>query len=714
MTEQRPAQRPVTKKRRRRRRKKTGLRRFIPSWRVVILTAFAAGVLGVGGLLLAVAASGIPQPKDIATAQTTILYYADGETEIARLGEANRRSVDLNVVPLHAQQAVLAAEDRQFYEHGGFSPIGIARAFINNLTSNSTQGASTITQQYAKNAYLTQDRTLVRKARELVLSIRLETESDKDQILENYLNTIYFGRGSYGIQTAAESYFGVQAKDLTVSQAAVLAAIIRSPGGYAPEKNLERLQERWTYTLDAMVQQGWLTQAERADQVFPEIVERNTIQRFSGPRGHVMEAVRQSLLELGFSQQDIDLGGLRVVTTFEEKAQEALVKAVDDKGPKENIDRLRIGVAAVRPGTGEVLAIYGGADYLKDQLNNATQAIGQAGSTFKPFTLAAAIEDGITLESTWNGNSGIMVENYKVNNYDQKSWGEVSLLQATEFSINSPYVALGNLIGPNRVVDAAIRAGIPAETPALEPVLSVPLGVASPHVLEVANAYATFAARGIKAQTYVVKEVVGANGGILFQARVRTDRAFDDRIADVVNFALQKVIEVGTGKSANIGRPAAGKTGTTNENKSAWFVGHTPQIAAAVMMVKDDENGNPVSLRGTGGRRSVTGGSFPAAIWSQFMREAHRGLEVQSFVAPEDLIPIETPTAVITETVTAPAPTDDQTPTAEPSTVTPTPVNSPTPTQTPSRTVSASTTATPKPSASTATPKPSGSTSAVR
>lgn len=677
MTEPKPVKR-VVKKRRRRRRKKAGWQRFIPSWRALILTGLTLGVLGVSGLLVAVAASGIPEPKDIATAQTTILYYADGENEIARLGEANRRSVSLEQIPVHAQRAVLAAEDRQFYEHGGFSPVGIARAFFNNLTSNSTQGASTITQQYAKNAYLTQDRTIVRKARELVLSIRLETESDKDQILENYLNTIYFGRGTYGIQTASEAYFGIEAQDLTVSQSAVLASIIRSPGGYSPEKNLKRLQERWAYTLDAMVDQGWLSAAERAQQVFPEIQERDDTQRFSGPRGHVMETIRQSLLELGFTQQEIDLGGLRVITTFEERAQEALVKAVEDKGPKENIDRLRIGVAAVRPGTGEVLALYGGADYLKDQLNNATQAIGQAGSTFKPFTLAAGIEDGITLESEWDGNSGIMVENYKVNNYDQKSWGTVSLLQATEFSINSPYVALGNLIGPSRVVDAAIRAGIPADTPALEPVLSVPLGVASPHVLDVANAYATFASRGTKATPYFIKEVVGANGGTLYQARVRTDRAFDDRIADTVNYALQKVVEVGTGRSAQIGRPAAGKTGTTNENKSAWFAGYTPQIAAAVMMVKDDENGNPVSLRGTGGRRSVTGGSFPAAIWTQFMRDAHRGLEVQSFVAPQELIPVEIPTES--------TPTD----TASPSDVVPTVTVSPS--------ASESTSSTPKPS----------------
>jgi membrane peptidoglycan carboxypeptidase len=661
---------------------RTGWRRVVPSWRIVLMLGLAFGILGFGALLAAVAAVQVPTAKDIATAQATIVYWADGETELSRLGDANRTSIRIDEMPEHARQAVLAAEDRGFYEHGGFSPIGITRAFVNNLTSDSTQGASTITQQYAKNAFLTQDRTFTRKARELILAIKLETQTDKDQILEDYLNTIYFGRSTYGIETAARAYFGVPAADLTVSQSAVLAAIIRSPGTYTPEKHMKRLKDRWEYVLDSMVSAGWLDEDERAQQEFPELLPRSENQKFSGPKGFLIDTVRRQLLRAGFSEQEIELGGLRVTSTFEEQAHEALVAAVRDQGPETGTEGLRIGVASVRPGTGEVVAIYGGADYLEDQLNNATQAIGQAGSTFKPFALAAGLEEGYTLDTLWNGDSGVMVGNYKVNNYGQRSWGEVTLLQATEQSINTPFVELTNVIGPGKVVDMAIRSGIPAKTPALEPVLSLPLGTSSPRVIDMAAAYATFAARGLRSDPVFLKEVRGRNGGILFQMRAEPRRVMAERIADTVNFALQQVIRVGTGRSASIGRAAAGKTGTTNENRSAWFVGHTPDLATAVMMVKDGEDGNPVSLRGTGGRISVTGGSFPAAIWAQYMRGALTGVEPRGFVRPADIIPspIETPTEEPTATVTE---TETVEPTEEPDdTESPEPTQTPTPTQT--------------------------------
>jgi membrane peptidoglycan carboxypeptidase len=651
---------------RRPRADRTGWRRFIPSWRTVALLGIAYATVIFGGLIVAVAAVEVPQVKDIATAQTTIVFYADGETELTRLGEANRTSVRLDNIPEHARQAVLAAEDRGFYEHGGFSPVGIVRAFVNNLTSDSTQGASTITQQYAKNAFLSQERTLTRKARELILSIKLETQTDKDQILENYLNTIYFGRSTYGIETAAQAYFGVKAQELTVSQSAVLAAIIRSPGTYTPERHLPRLQERWGYVLDSMVQAGWLSAEERELQEFPEIRERVQEQRYAGPKGHLIETVRRELIRAGFTDQEIEIGGLRVTSTFEQKAQDALVTAVQEKGPQSGTEGLRIGIASIRPSTGEVVALYGGDDYLEDQLNNATQAIGQAGSTFKAFALAAALEQGIPLDSVWNGDSGVMVRNYKVNNYDQKSWGEVTLLEATEQSINSPYVAVTDFIGSGKVVEMAIRTGIPASTPALEPVLSVPLGTSSPKAIDIASAYATFAARGLRTDPVFIKEVRGRNGGVLFQMRAEPRRAIPERVADSVNFALQQVVRVGTGRSAAIGRPVAGKTGTTNENRSAWFVGYTPDLSTAIMMVKDDENGNPITLRGTGGRASVTGGSFPAAIFAQYMRAALADVEPRGFVKPVD-VPTATPTPVESDTPT-PVPTVTVTETQEPDT----------------------------------------------
>lgn len=631
----------------------------------MVLLVIAGGILGGGGLLAAVAATSIPTPNEVATAQATVIYYADGTREIGRLGDSNRTNIRIESLPLHVSRAVLAAEDRAFYSHTGFSPIGIVRAMVANLTSNSLQGASTITQQYAKNAYLTQDRTWQRKARELVLAIRLEVESDKDQILENYLNTVYFGRNTYGIQTAALAYFGRDAADLTVEQAAVLAAILRSPGTYSPDVDMERLTGRWTYVLDAMVEEGWMSAAERANAQFPRIRPRSENQRFEGPNGHVLDTVRRELITAGFTDEEIDRGGLSVITTFDRQAQQSLLRAVRDEGPTSGTDGLRIGVAAVRPGTGEVVAMYGGADFLTNQLNNATMAIGQAGSTFKPFTLAAALERGITLDTIWNGNSGVYVDGYKVNNYGSNSWGRVTLLQAVEQSINTPFVQITRRIGPDAVIDMALRAGFPDDTPALDPVLSAPLGVASPHVLDIATAYATFAASGRYASPYFIRQVIGPNGGVLYEYRPEPRTVMNAEIADTVSYALTRAVQVGTGRTAQgLGRPAAGKTGTTNDNKSALFAGYTPDLAAAVMFTKDGADGLPVSLSGTGGLSTVTGGSFPARIWTAFMRGALEGQPVRTFPA----LPVAVPTdpATVAPSTAPESPTASVDPSAEP------------------------------------------------
>ena len=340
--------------------------------------------------------------------------------------------------------------------------------------------------------------------------------------------------------------------------------------------------------------------------------------------------------------------------------------------------------------------MYGGPDFLTSPVNNATQAIGQAGSTFKPFALAAGIEAGIGLDSMWNGNSGVTIDGYKVNNYGDESWGQISLLKGTEKSVNSVYVALSQQVGYDRVVDAAERAGIPSATPALDPVRSVALGVASPHVIDVAGAYATFANHGVQVQTTVLLEVSGPGGAILFKYDPTPKQAFTPDTADTVTFALRKVVTDGTGTAAlALGRPAAGKTGTTNDNKSAWFAGYTPDLAVAVMFVKDGADGNPVSLSGTGGMNSVTGGSFPARIWTAFMKGALEGTPVQQFTDPTTL-PTATPTVSPSATSASPSATSAS-PTATPSdTATPTPTDTGTPTPSPTGTPSTS----PTPSAS--------------
>ena len=605
-------------------------------WLIAIALLIAGAAFSVFAIL--VANTTVPSPNEMATSQATIVYYADGTNEIGRLGDTSRRSIPLDQVPPTVQHAVLAAEDRSFYDHGGISPLGIGRAILNNLTGGYTQGGSTITQQYAKNAFLTQERSWDRKLKEALLAFKLETVVSKDQILGDYLNTIYFGRGAYGIDAAARAYFGQPVSELDPSQAAVLAAIIKSPSGLAPEKNLDGLKARWSYVLDGMVQQGWLTRSQLAATDFPKIKKGDGVNRLGGQTGYIMTTVQDSLQALGFDDQQIQQGGLRVITTIDLNAQRSASAAVRKVGPQSGTKGVRIGLAAVRPGTGDIVAMYGGEDFITDQINNATHPFAQAGSTFKPFALAAATDQGIPLTTWWNGDSPSTVNGYTFSNYADKSYGQVTLLSATEESINSAYVALEDQVGVKSVADAAVKAGIPADTPGMDLKnlnLTFVLGTASPSALDMAGAYATFAASGIKAKSHIIQTVKGANDGVLYQSEPKTEAMFPKPVADTVTYALSRVVTNGTGKAAlALGRPAAGKTGTTDNNLSAWFVGFTPQLAAAVLMAKEDANGTPQSLSGTGGLKTVTGGSFPAAMWTAFMKGALSGQPKQNFPDP--------------------------------------------------------------------------------
>ena len=596
--------------------------------------------MGIAAFAVALAQTTVPTPNEVATSEATIVYWSDGTTELGRLGESTRRSVALSDVPVDVQHAVLAAEDRGFYEHGGISPWGIGRAVWNNVTGGYTQGASTITQQYAKIAFLTQERSWDRKLKEALLATKLETVVSKDEILENYLNTIYFGRGAYGIEAAAIAYFGVPASDLTLEQGAVLAALIKSPSGLTPEERPDDLEARWRYVLDGMQEEGWINAKQRARAEYPKIKKQKAKDRLGGQTGFLLTMVEQQLSDLGFDETEVQRGGLRITSTFDRQAQRAGQAAVRKYGPKGGTDGLRIGLAAVRPGTGEVLAVYGGSNFIDDQINNATRQFAQAGSTFKPFALASATEQGLPLTSVWNGDSPSTVNGYTFSNYGDKSYGPVTLLQATEDSINSAYVEVESEVGVDSVAESALAAGVPEDTPGLNLDnldLTFVLGTASPSGLDMANAYATFASSGTRAETSVVSRVIGPNGGLLYEFAPSTRRGFEKDVANTVTFALNRVVTNGTGTAAlALDRPAAAKTGTTDDNKSAWFVGYTPQISAAVLMAKEDADGIPVSMAGTGGLATVTGGSFPAAIWTAFMTGALDGQPVEDFPAPPD------------------------------------------------------------------------------
>ena len=582
----------------------------------------------------------IPDPNAYVNSQATIIQYSNG-SEIGRVGTQNRQIVPLAKIPLNVRYAVLAAEDRNFYSNRAFSVTGIARAVFNNLRGGSLQGGSTITQQYAKTAFLSPSRTIQRKIKELVIAIKLENSLSKDQIFENYLNTIYFGRGSYGVMTASQQYFNRNVEQLTNSQAAIIASILRSPGLYDPafkEGNEERLKARFDYVINGMIDAKWLTEEDAAKMKYPTIAPRATSGSLSGPKGHVIEAVQKELAKLGFSQDQLLVGGLVIRTTLDQRAQQSAIDAVNKLTPKGAPENLHIGLVAIRPGTGEIIALYGGADYLKRQLSDATQAIALAGSTFKPFAVIAGLEAGIPLTSMWNGDSPQTFDDagkpYEVSNYGDEGWGQISLLEATKHSVNTIYVPLGIKAGPDNVVDVARRAGIP-ESVAMMPTPSVVLGVASPHVIDVANAYATFAAQGIYSKPYLVAQVMGSNKGILYEGKSQTQEVFSKEVIADLTYSLKSVVNGGTGSAAlALGRPAAGKTGTSQQNASAWFSGYVPQLAASVAFFRDSAS---ESLNGIGGLTSVTGGTFPARIWTAFMKGALKGEPVMDFPAPSNI-----------------------------------------------------------------------------
>ena len=584
----------------------------------------------------------IPDPNAYVNSQATIIQYSNGD-EIGRIGTQNRQILPIAQIPINMRNAVLAAEDRKFYSNQAFSVTGIARALINNLKSGSLngEGGSTITQQYAKTAFLTSSRTIERKIKELVIAMKLENALSKDQIFENYLNTIYFGRGSYGVQTASQQYFNRNVDQLNLSQTAVIASILRSPGYYDPslsEENGVRLEKRFQYVIDGMLEQGWITQEQADKAKFPTVAPRVTSGSLSGPKGHVISQVQRDLGRLGFSEEQLLEGGLIIRTTLVQKAQQSAVDAVTKFYPKKAPENLRIGLVAIRPGTGEIIALYGGRDYLERQLNDATQSIALAGSTFKPFALIASLEAGIPMTSMWNGDSPQTFDDlgkpYIVSNYGNEGWGQIDLLTATQHSVNTIFVPLGMKAGMDKVVDAARRAGIP-ENVAMIPTPSVVLGVASPRVIDVANSYATFAAQGVYAKPFLVASVTGPNKGVLYEATPQTQEVFSKEVMADLTYALKSVVNGGTGAAAlSLGRPAAGKTGTSQSNASAWFAGYTPQLSASVAFFRDSAS---ESLNGIGGLTSVTGGTFPARIWTAFMKGALKGEPVMTFPAPSNI-----------------------------------------------------------------------------
>ncbi|MEU6479011.1 transglycosylase domain-containing protein [Streptomyces sp. NPDC047017] len=615
-------------------------------------------LLGFGAFFLGYSLVKIPPANALAMKQANVYLYADG-TEITRDGDINRENVDLSQVSPAAQHAVLAAEDRDFYTETAVDPKAMLRAGWNTATGKGKQSGSTITQQYVKNYYLGQEQTVTRKVKEFFISIKLDRNESKDKILEGYLNTSYFGRNAYGVQAAAQAYYGVKAKDLDPARAAYLAALVNAPSEYdvaAHPENKTAAVARWNYVLDGMVKKGWLGASERAGLKFPEPRQATVPTNMAGQRGYLVRAVKDYLAKNKILDEDeLAAGGYRITTTIQKDRQNAFVKAVDDQLMKKldkkgnKVDRyVRAGGAAVDPKTGEVVAMYGGIDYTKQYTNNATRRDFQVGSTFKPFVFTSAVQnesttqDGrtITPNTLYDGTNKRPVQGwsggeYAPENEDQRSYGQITVREATDKSVNAVYAQLAADVGSGKVKDTAVALGVPATTPSLIGSPSIALGTATASVLDMTEAYATLANHGKHGAYRMVTKITkdGANAVVLPTYESTVSQAVSRQAADTTTAVLQSVVQNGTGAPAQaIGHPAAAKTGTAEDDKAAWFAGYTPDLATVVsVMGQDPDNAKHMPLYGALGLDRINGSGAPGSIWAQFMGDALKNTPATDF-----------------------------------------------------------------------------------
>ncbi|XAS76935.1 transglycosylase domain-containing protein [Dermatophilaceae bacterium Sec6.4] len=618
-----------------------------------VITRSIAGLLalfliGVVALVVLYQRTTIPQPGQDAEKQVAVVYYADGKTEMGRIGPVNRQSVPLSKVPQKVQYAFLSAEDRNFYDNSGVSPTGIVRAAWADVRGSAQQGGSTITQQYVKNYFLTQDKTVSRKVKEIMISIKIDRKYTKQQILADYLNTIYFGRNAYGIQAASQAYFGVDSSQLTVAQGGYLASVINAPAIFDPANGTDsanRARARMTYVFDGMVKKGWLTQAESSALTFPKFAARKPANSRTGSNGFLVAAVEQELSnKLKLSEQDIGRSGLRITTTIDKKDQAAAVQAVKnsvDNTGRSAKDQVNTGLVAMKP-DGAVVAMYGGADYQKSQFNSATMAAVPGGSSFKVFALTAAQEKGIALSTRVSGANYLKLPGVKkpLTNSGNESTGFITLRTALTQSINTAFVRLNLQLGTGRTLAAAKQLGIPASDRGMNSPSAIDtLGVADVHPIDMATAYNTLAADGKRADAHFVQKVTSETGSYSYTAPSATPQVVSKKIANNVANAMGGPVSDPNGTAyqtlRDFGRPAGGKTGTTDNFRSAWFTGFTPgQLTTSVGMYAGD-GGAKTSLAKAG--KTFYGGEVPTQIWKDFMTLALQGQPAPKLPAATDL-----------------------------------------------------------------------------
>jgi penicillin-binding protein 1A len=609
-------------------------------WWVGLLVVPVVLVAAMGLLLFFLVFARVPLPDDIA-AQTSIVYDVNGDEVSGLAAELSREDRDLAEIPEHVREAVMGAEDRGFYDHRGISARGIARALFTNVRAGDIeQGGSTITQQYVKNAEAGTEQTYTRKVREAALSIKLEQAYSKDEILEFYLNTVYWGRGAYGIEAAAQAYFDVPVEDLDVNEAATLAGMLAAPEAMDPAEHPNRADQRRRYTLTGMHEAGWLTAAERDELVdagLPEVTERQRLDH--GPNSWYLDAVRWELSRISELDDGELFRGLSIHTELDPRLQELAQAAVTRAVEEYTTDGGAI--VSVHPDSGGIRALVGGPDITRDENNVALRAARQVGSTFKAFTLQAFLEEGHSPDQRFPAPAQITVDDAPdpFRNYGDSAYGEQSVYQATATSTNTVYIQMQEEAGREHVIDAARRAGLPTETSQapyptanrdadwhVEPFASLTLGSKEFSPVEMASAFGTWAAEGLHVTPHLITRVEAPDGTVVWEPEISEERDVPLNVARTVTDALRGVVESGTGRSADIGRPSAGKTGTTSDGRDAWYVGYVPQLSTAVWFGNLDNS----PIEGTS-----TGGGLAAPVWGEYMRAAVEPWDVVDFVPPD-------------------------------------------------------------------------------
>lgn len=594
----------------------------------------------------------VPAPGDIPTAQRVTILANDEKTVLGTIipEAGNRREVPSDAIPTSLKYATMAAEDRDFETNKGFSITGFGRAALGQLTGRgSAGGGSTITQQYVKNALVGNQRSYWRKFKELVISMKMANQWSKDQILTAYLNTIYFGRGTYGVETASQAYFGKSVSEINPSEAALLAAVIQQPSNLDPAFNRPESERRWMYVVRGLYHEGWMTRDQIAEMSFPKTKKledsKVTDDKLAGPNGLLKTQVMNELAEHGIDEQEVAQEGLQVITTISADAQEALIKSMR-KTLKKQPKTMRAAGVSIDPATGGVLAYYGGSLGAGFDYAMSSQ---MTGSSFKVFGLAAALNQGIPLSKLYS-SAPYKIGKLTIKNAGNMSCGTCSIASATVMSLNTSYYRLMMDLkhGPEDVAAMAYKAGIPRRIDGHKTLQNkkgvveggVILGMYPVRPFDMASSFATFAARGVYHKPFFVKKVVTHTAGgrtVYLHEESKGERRISKKVADNVSAALEPVAGYSNGHNLKDGRPSASKTGTvqlgeTGRNRDAWMVGYTPQVSTAVWF--GTQNGTALKTKDGA---DVWGATLPSDVWQETMNGAHKDLEVERFPDPDPI-----------------------------------------------------------------------------